>query len=49
MEAAWSAETMISYHNITCRQNSEDLDTKRYKSLNHMEISCQLSPSGGTG
>jgi hypothetical protein len=30
MEAAWSSETLISYHNTIRRHNPEDLDLKHH-------------------
>jgi len=31
MEAAWSSETLLSYHKNTRRHNPEDLDLKHHR------------------
>jgi hypothetical protein len=34
MEAAWTFETMVAYHNTTRRHNPEELDLKHHRREN---------------
>jgi len=52
LEAAWTSETLLSYHSITRRHNSEDLDFNhrrlenyKYRTLFCVYVTCICLPA----